>query len=207
MRSPVQLFAARFDRPGRPKALATLAALLLAAGAIGACGPSDPTAEIEDARSRYSAEVVSFSVDQRPESPPVEPPTGDDAAGDAADAEGEAEVGSDEAALEETMEPTEPIDVRQDVLLDILLRFDGQDALDGLTLDITHVDPDKQEKGAYKAYIDVSDVHRGPPAQIVHRLEDVPYEEGDGFHAEVRSPVPAAERDQYREFAETGEGS
>lgn len=208
MKSPVKLFDLRFALSARPGACAALGVLFLAAGVLGACGPSDPTAEIEDARSRYSAQVVSFSVDQRPETPPVEPPaavTGgevDAAAGEAAEDTGE--PADPEAA---TAEPTEPVAVRQDVLLDIVLRFNGHDPLDGLTLDITHADADDQAKGTYRAYIDTSDVHRGPPVQIVHRLEDVPYVEGDGFHAEVRSPVPAAERDQYREFSETGEGS
>lgn len=207
MRSPVKLLDVRSDPSARPGALSALGVLLLAAGLLGACGPSDPTAEIEDARSRYSAEVVSFSVDQRPETPPVEPPAAvaegeiDAAAGETAEGAEAAATGADAA------ESVEPVDVRQDVLLDIVLRFDGQDPLPGLTLDVTHAGADGQEKGTYRAYIDTSEVHRGPPAQLVHRLEDVPYEEGDGFHAEVRSPVPAAERDQYRELSEPGEGS
>lgn len=210
MKSPVKLFDLRFALSARPGACAALGVLFLAAGVLGACGPSDPTAEIEEARSRYSAEVLSFSVDQRPETPPVEPAAVTDGEVDAAAgeaAEDTDEAADPEAATAEPTEPTEPVDVRQDVLLDIVLRFDGHDPLDGLTLDITHAGSDDQTKGTYRAYIDTSDVHRGPPVQLVHRLEDVPYEEGDGFHAEVRSPVPAAERDQYREFSETGEGS
>lgn len=208
MRSPVKLFDRRPDLSARPGACAALGVLLLAGGLLGACGPSDPTAEIEDARSRYSAEVVSFSVDQRPQASPAEPPAA--VTGGEVDAgAGEAEQGADEAAAPEAAaaEPVEPVEVRQDVLLDIVLRFDGHDPLPGLTLDITHAGADDREKGTYKAYIDTSDVYRGPPVQVVHRLEDVPYEEGDGFHAEVRSAVPAAERDQYREFSESGEGS
>ncbi len=210
MRSPVKLIDARSDLSRSPRALVTLGLLLLGAGLLAACGPSDPTAEVEEARARYSAEVVSFSVDQRPESPPVEPPAavtdGDIDAEAGETAEGADEAAATEAGAVEPAEPTEPVDVRQDVLLDIVLRFDGHDPLPGLTLDITHAGADDREKGVYRAYIDTTEVYRGPPVQIVHRLEDVPYEEGDGFHAEVRSPVPAGERDLYRELAESGEG-
>lgn len=212
MRSPVKPFP-RSDRSESPGALVALGLLLLGAGLFAACAPSDPVAEVEEARTRYSAEVASFSVDQRPREGALEPPpAGDEATGEAEAGEtaappvaSEAEAG-DEAAGEAT-EPAEPVEVRQDVLLDILLRFDGHDPLPGVTLDITHADADDREKGVYRAYIDTTGVHRGPPAQIVHRLEDVPYVEGDGFHAEVRSPVPAGERDLYRELAEAGEGS
>ncbi len=40
--------------------------------------------------------------------------------------------------------------------------------------------------------------------QYTHVLEDVPYEEGDGFFAEIRHPVPAEERHLYREFSTAG---
>lgn len=215
MRAPEKPLDARAPFPWIPRSLAgmagragmaALALLVLAAGLLAACGPSDPVQEVEDARSRYSVEVASFSVDQTPtgglfNQPPSEPPEGEV---EDAGAEGE---GADQAgAGEETMEPAEPMAVSQDVILDLLVRWDGRDPLPGVTIDITHADADGNEKGAHRAYLETADVHRGPPTQMVHRLEDVDYVEGDGFHAEVRSPVPAGERGEYREFSEGGEG-
>ncbi len=198
--------------------LALLATLALSAGLLAACAPGDPAEEIEEARSRYSAELASFAVDQRPAAGAFEvPPAMDGDEGmegeDAEAAEGEAadDAMDADAAVGDDMEgdemTAEHVDLTQDVILDILLSYDGHDALPGVTVDVTHIGPSEEEKGVYKVYLDTSDVHRGPPSQMSHRLEDVPYEEDDGFHVEVRSPIPAAERSEYQEFSETGEGS
>jgi len=37
--------------------------------------------------------------------------------------------------------------------------------------------------------------------QFTHILEDVSYEEGDGFFAEVRQGIPEEEWSEYKEFA------
>lgn len=43
--------------------------------------------------------------------------------------------------------------------------------------------------------------------QFTHILEDMAYEEGDGFFAEIRNPIPVEERSEYREFAKiSGDG-
>lgn len=202
MRAPAKPFDVRTPLFEPARSLVALALLVLGAGLLGACAPSDPVQELEDARSRYSVEAVSFSVDQTPAG-------GDAFAAPPMPAEGEGgEAAAGEGAGEEggAVEPMEPVEVSQDVILDLLVRWDGRDPLPGLTIDITHADVDGNEKGSHRAYIETADVHRGPPTQMVHHLEDVPYEEGDGFHAEVVSPVPAGERAQYREFSEGGEG-
>jgi hypothetical protein len=208
VRAPEKPLDVRTPLPEVPRALAALAALVLGAALLAGCGPSDPAQEVEDARSRYSVEVASFSVDQNPTGdvftqPPAMPEgqgeaEGEDAGADAADA-------ADAAAEGEAMEMQEPVDLTQDVILDLLVRWNGRDPLAGITVDITHADEAGNEKGAYRAWIETAEVHRGPPTQMVHRLEDLDYVDGDGFHAEVRSPIPAGERAQYREFSEGGQ--
>lgn len=209
MRSPTTSLDSTTPAPRSARALVALSAFLLIGGLAVACGPADPVEELESTRARYSAEVASFSVDQTPARQAFTPPaageaegeTEDAAAGETPPAEAGAEAGEDGAAP-----AVEEVPLTQDVILDLLVRFQGREPLEGITLDITHADADEQVKGTYRAWIDVSDVPRGPPAQKVHRLEDVPYEAGDGFHAEVRTPIPESERSAYREFEGIGEG-
>jgi len=186
-----------------PKSTLVLSALgtLVLAGCPGE--PEDPAERIAEARSGYSAELNGYTVDQVPlagaEPPAIE--TG-------ADADAEAAVGeSDELAEDAETERLAEVPLRQDVILDILVSRRGHDALPGITVDVSQVDAQENEKASWKAYIDTSDLPRGPGAQMVHRLEDVDYEEGDGFFVEVRHPVPAAERGEYREFQEPTEGA
>lgn len=178
-------------------ALSTICvAALLAVGC--ASEPEDPAEQVSEIRSGYSAELNSFVVHQVPQ-PEMEPPAeeGDEAA------EAEGGDGGEEAAAAEPAE----IPVRQDVLLDVLVAQEGRESLPGLTVDVIQADAQGNEKATWKVYLDVSDVHRGPGTQISHRLEDVDFEDGDGFHVEVRHPVPPGERGEYREFQEHTEGS
>lgn len=188
--------------------LPALFALCLTAACGGA--PEDPAERVDEVRSRYSAELNGFAVHQVPA-------TGDEMAAEPAEADATAEDGAGEAGEEATttdaeeamMAEAEEVPVRQDVILDILLSLEGRDSLPGVTVDIEHVgpEPETEVKESHRVYLDASDVHRGPGTQIVHSLEDVDYVEGDGFHVEVRHPVPPAERGEYREFQEAGEGS
>ncbi|HEX6198626.1 MAG TPA: hypothetical protein VF150_00035, partial [Thermoanaerobaculia bacterium] len=163
--------------------------------------PEDPEERVSEIRSRYSARLNGFVVHQVPEvpaEPPLEVP-----------AEGAEPVADDQAegAEAEGVEVLQEVPVTQAVTLDILVSRDGRNTLPSLTLDITQVDAQERDKASWKAYLDVADVQRGPGTQVSYRLEDVEYEEGDGFHVEVRHPVPAAERGEYREFQEYTEGS
>lgn len=167
---------------------------LLAVGC--ASEPEDPAEQVSEIRSDYSAELNSFVVHQVPQ-PAMEAPA--EEGGETA----EAGDGAEEAAAEEPAE----VPLRQDVLLDVLVALEGRDSLPGLTVDVTQVDAQENEKATWRVYLDVSDVHRGPGTQISHRLEDVDFEEGDGFHVAVRHPVPPEERGEYREFQEPTEGS
>lgn len=166
-----------------------IGALVLVLLSLPAC-QRDPAEQIARARADYSAELLAFAL-QRTE---VEEPL----VGLREEEEGEAPPVEEDGELE----ATEPEPATQDIILDILVHWRGFDRLPGLTLDITHVDAAEREKGRYHLWVDTSRLERGPGEQITHVLEDVAYEEGDGFHVGVRRQVPEEERHLYREFAE-----
>lgn len=163
-----------------------LVALAVASWAL-ACGPRlTHDQEIEILRSQYTAELKSLSVVQDPATAEVDQA-----------AEG-AEDEADEAAGLDLDEPP----VRTDVLLDILVSTTAQEYLPGITLDLQHVDANRNEKGRDLLWVDTSGLVRGGGTQVTHVLEDVDYAPGDGFWVEVRTPVPPDLRPLYREFQE-----
>jgi hypothetical protein len=180
----------------------SLSALTLLAACGGA--PDDPAERVAEARAGYSARLNSYAVDQVPleggELLTDPAPEGGEGIGDQAAPEGAVS----EAVATETMVE---VPLRQDVILDILVSRRGHDALPGITVDVSQVDAQENEKASWKVYLDTSDLSRGPGVQMVHRLEDVDFEEGDRFFVEVRHPIPAAERGEYREFQEPAEGA
>ena len=68
-------------------------------------------------------------------------------------------------------------------------------------VDISMVDAGEQEKNHWRVWFDTADIEKANVTQFTHILEDVSYEEGDGFFVEVRHPVPEEERGDYREFS------
>ena len=152
-----------------------VAALLLLAACAGEGG-------VAGARAGYIAEMGSFSVVQAPAM--AEEAT--------EDAEAEAE------ATEEAAAPTEPAMVT--VLLDFLIHNEGSGALDGVTVDLTIAGPDGNEKERRLIWVDTAGLTKGSQRQVAHDLTDVAYSDGDGFHVEVRNPIPMEERGDYREF-------
>lgn len=154
-----------------------VAALLLLAACAGEGG-------VAGARAGYIAEMGSFSV--------VQAPAMAEEATEAAEAEAEAE------AAEEAAAPTEPAMVT--VLLDFLIHNEGSGALDGVTVDLTIADPDGNEKERRLLWVETAGLTKGSQRQVAHELTDVAYTDGDGFHVEVRYPIPMEERGDYREF-------
>ena len=152
-----------------------VAALLLLAACAGEGG-------VAGARAGYIAEMGSFSVVQAPAM--AEEAT--------EDAEAEAE------ATEEAAAPTGPAMVT--VLLDFLIHNEGSGALDGVTVDLTIADPEGNEKERRLIWVDTAGLTKGSQRQVAHDLTDVAYTDGDGFHVEVRNPIPMEERGDYREF-------
>lgn len=177
------------------KTVLELSFILVLASAL-ACGgaPDDPAEQVAEIRSGYAAELNGWVVDQRPVEPELPAPE--------AEAPGEeAPVGDDGAPPEDEEAVAEPAaPVRQDVILDVLMSRESRESLPGVTVDVTQVDAEQNPKQTWQVYVDTADVLPGPGTQITHRLEDVDVAPGDGFHVEVRHPVPPDERSQYREF-------
>lgn len=177
-----------------------LASIVLSLLLAVACGkPMSPEEKVADQRSQYTATLNGFVV----HSVPVEEAQGDAMTDEAAGEMTEPATGE---AMDETDQMTEeaaPAPVRQDAILDILVSTTSREPLSHLTVDIDQVDANQNPKGHWLAYLDTSDVLRGPGTQISYTIENVDYAEGDGFNVEVRNPVPAEDRGQYREFEES----
>lgn len=178
-------------------------AVLCAALVTWACKESTPEEKVAKARARYSVTLNGFFAKEPPPPEPEPEPAADEAgeavavAAEAAAAEAEADAETDEEMDEEEAGPR-PVDI----LLDLIVQHDLDDALPGVTVDIVMVDPEKSEKGAWKVYIETAGLPEANQKQITHVLEDVEYEEGDAFSAEIRSYVPPEEYGDYREFSE-----
>jgi hypothetical protein len=97
----------------------------------------------------------------------------------------------------------EPDAARPKILLDVTVRGDARPPLPGITVDVTMVDGARSEKARRRVWIDTSALGPGGE-QTTLVLEDLDFAPGDGFWVEVRTPVPPAERGEYREFAEAG---
>ena len=164
----------------RPEAvLALLAAIALLAVACGGAGG------VAEARTGYIAEMRSFAV---------QAPAADEAM---AAEDAVADMEAEDAEAEGDM-PAEPAMV--DVLLDILVHNEGSGTLDGITVDLTIGGLDGTEKERRLLWLETAGMTKGSQSQIVYELNDVAYTEGDGFHVEVRYPIPMEERGDYREF-------
>ena len=114
--------------PGIRGWIGALAAVLL----LAACGPElTPEEEIDVARAHFEVELTSWTVIQ-------EPAVGDESA------EGEA---TEDAVAE-------PIEVATEILLDILISMDVDDpGLEGVTIDLTQVDSEMNEKARHTIWI------------------------------------------------------
>jgi hypothetical protein len=172
--------------------LAVFSIVLLSVVAIAACAPSSPEERVAELRSRYEARVNSFYVEAEPL---------------IVEAIAEPEVAEEDAALDEVaegeaMEEGEAeIELIQNAHLDLIIQHDANEMLPGITVEIFMVDAAENEKGRWQLWIDTSTLRKANHLQLSHILEDVPYVEGDGFAAEIRVPIPAAERGGYREFS------
>ena len=144
-----------------------------------ACGPElTPEEEIDLARSHFEVQLTSWTVIQEPAAP---------------DQSAEGEVSADSVA--------EPIEVVTEILLDILVSMDVDDpGLEGVTIDLTQVDSEMNEKARHTLWIEKPPTSRATGSQLARTLENVDYAPGDMFHVEVRVPVPADQRSEYREF-------
>ena len=153
-------------------------AIVLLAAAL-ACGPRLTTEqEVEQRRAQYNATLQSLTVKQDP-------------------------VIGEPAAQTTAAEVPSATRVRTDAILDIAVTTTaGQDAepLPGVTIDIEHFDAARRSKDRSTFWVDTSQLAGKESARITHVLENVAWETGDTYAVSVRSPIPEAERADYREF-------
>jgi hypothetical protein len=161
---------------------------------LAACGAGSP----ENLRGMYSARLNGFIVQEQA---PAETEAPAEEGAEAAEPAAEATEDVDEA---EMAEPMEAPAVNPNIMLDILIQHDSPEILPGITVDISWADGEGNEKDSWKVWFDTSTVKKANVTQYTHVLEDVAYEEGDGFFAEVRHPVPAEERGEYKELSSAG---
>jgi hypothetical protein len=183
-----------------PSIVFVLAAVLLAGAACS--GPS-PEEQVAMARARYEASLNGFIVEQQPLAPLAEAAEGDASEPEGGDVEGEGDPAAPAIPGAEPGIETAPVDVQQNVLLDIVIRHESSVKLDGITVDVTMAQGEA-ELEVWRLWFDTSQVEKGPGAQYSHTLEDVDYQPGYGFSAEIRHPVPAEDRHLYKEFSGLG---
>jgi len=105
------------------------------------------------------------------------------------------------ATLQSFVVRDDPASGQQQILLDLLLERDGVgEPIPGITLDVSMADAQGVEKAHRRVWVEAAGLGPGG-LQTAITLEGLPFEPGDGFYVEVRSPVPEAERTEYREFA------
>ena len=166
--------------------------ILLVGVLVSSCAPKSAEEKVAELRSFYSARLNGFILEEEPmitEVPEL-------AAIEVTDEGTEAVV-----VEEEDIAPMADIEVAQKVRLDVLIQHRSHERLPGITVDISMVDSSQVEKGHWRVWFDTSEVVKATMTQFTHVLEDVGYEEGDGFFLEVRHPVPVEERGEYREFS------
>lgn len=187
----------------------TLVPAVAVALLAGACAQPTPEERVAELRVNYEATLQNFVVREEPligDVPEGEMPEGEEAMAEEAPA----------AGADEGEEIIEEVPVRQDVVLDILVRHSNHDNLPGLTVEVAQlgegaademsweeIEASPERKATWRVYLDTSEIGRGQGNSVVHTLEDADgVEPGDKFVVTVRKPVPAGERGDYREFAE-----
>jgi hypothetical protein len=192
----------------RRLALPALALLAAAAVGLAACSQPSPAERVAELRGRYTVRLNSFVIEETPLGAAPAAAAGSEggegaaapAAAPAAAAPGGEAAAGEEGGEGEAMAPP----TRKDALLDVLLQSKASEALPGITLDVDLVDANKAEKAHYRLWVETAGMAKGESRSVVQRVEGVPYVDGDGFSVEIRQPVPAAERGDYREFADAG---
>ena len=191
----------------KPRYLALCSVLAVVVTLSLACASKSPEEKVAEIRALYSARLNGFIIEEEPLPATAfgQEEFGDPAAADQPEAESESpaegEAGTDEGLAEAVPEAI-PVPVRQRVRLDLLIQHDSYERLAGVTVDISMANSVGEEKGHWRVWFDTADVGKASVTQFTHVLEDLSYEEGDGFFAEIRKPIPPEERSEYREFSE-----
>ena len=185
--------------------IVVLVVLVLLLAAV-ACAPASPEERVEQARAQTTVELLSFAVLEEPVVSPDAAMEPEESAAD--DAEDQAVDDSDEtaAAADADAAEVEPaIEMSSDVILDLLVSSDADEPLAGFTVEYEHVDSRQQVKDARRLWIETPGLLRGVGTQLSVVVDDIDYEEGDGFSVTLLTPAPEAERSEYREFRDAGD--
>ena len=92
----------------------------------------------------------------------------------------------------------DPATGKQEIVLDVLVQFDGRSRSTASPSIVSVADAAGREKAVRHLWVDTRGLGKGPGKQVTLTLTDLPYQAGDGFFVEVRAPIPAAERGDYR---------
>ncbi|MEM8994503.1 MAG: hypothetical protein AAGF23_06895 [Acidobacteriota bacterium] len=176
------------------------------------CAEKTPAEKVAEARASYVVELNSW-FPREPEPEPVAdeaPADGEAADGEAADgedapADGEAADGEGADAELEILDVDADTGPRQvNVFFDLIVLFEGDEPLGGLTLDVSQADGSGAEKKSWLHYVELPDHIKGSTKQVSFETQGVEFEEGDQFSVILRKVVPPDEQGEYREFASAG---
>lgn len=159
--------------------------------AVG-CASKTPAERVTESRAAYKATLNSFFVKETPLEVALEAEVGEEG-------EAVAEATDEVAPMDEEAMPVASA-VRKDAVLDVIVQHQTANPLAGLTLDISMVDSAQNELEHWRYWVDTTGLPKANQRPYSIVFEDVAYEEGYGFHVEVRPSVPEAERGEYREF-------
>lgn len=171
---------------------------------LTACGPNTPEGKIAKARAGYTVEINSWNP-KKEEPPPMEAPEAMEGGAEAsAITTAEVAVEAAEAGEEVAEEMAEEVVAgpqTKSILFDLVIYFRGDKSLPGITIDITHANAGQEEKATYPYYVETPGIINGDTRQHSFVMEDLPFEDGDVFSANVVAGVPQ-DLSRYREFSE-----
>ena len=176
------------------------AVVILALALVGlvACAPGDPVAQVQKARADYEVALNGFYVEP-PAAPEPEEESAEEGDAEAEPVEGEGEGESAEEA---------PLPVGPSILnMDLLVSTTGDNTLEGITVELEHVDAAREVKSVRQVWLDTTGVSKGVSATKALKVEIDDFEPEDAFSVEIKVPVPAEEISNYREFDGVGSGS
>jgi hypothetical protein len=95
---------------------------------------------------------------------------------------------------------------RPQIALDVQLTGGSTPPLPGLTLDVALSSADGGERAKKRVWVETPQAGLGVTRDgaVTIRLDDLDYQPGDRFSVAVRSPIPLAERGDYRELGGRG---
>lgn len=173
-----------------------------------ACAPKSPAEKVASMREHYTAKLNGFVVKEKPapqgavEGNAVSQGEKSGAEKAPESAQKEAEKTTAASSAGEGTGATAENGQTKNLMLDILVSNDSFKSLPGITLDISMVDKSGKEIEHRRLWVNTSKVVLGSPVQVSDVLKNVPYQQGYGINVEVRKPIPAAERSEYREFSD-----